>query len=311
MKPTLNKRILVQTVIYTLVLLAVVELSAQPQVSFTFDDGRATDQGGYPLEEWNQMILDKLTAIQVKATFFTRGHGMLGEKGQYVFESWDTAGHQIANHTFSHPNYSSDQVTITQYQAEILKQDSIISPYNNYTRLFRFPYLREGNTSEKVDAMRLFLKEQGYQNGHVTIDDWDWYIDSRLTKRLDSTSLTEDELNAYRTFYVNHIFEVAQRSEALSYELTGRNIKHVMLMHHNLVNALFLDALIEKFKQEGWNFVSSSEAFEDPIYDEVPGFAGNGLLDAIAIDRDMDEFIKELNETYHHYYPQTMDSLGL
>ncbi|PZR38448.1 MAG: hypothetical protein DI538_09570, partial [Azospira oryzae] len=42
----------------------------------------------------------------------------------------------------------------------------------------------EGDTKEKVDGFRQFLKEKNYKNGHVTIDTSDWYVDSRLVKRL-------------------------------------------------------------------------------------------------------------------------------
>lgn len=284
---------------------------AQPQVSFTFDDGSTSDKFDYKLEDWNQMILDKLGEAKVKATLFSCGKTLQGKKGMYVFKSWNDAGHQIANHTYSHPNYSSEDVTIDQFKTEILKQDSIIAPYTHYTKLFRFPYLREGNTPEKVSELRTFLKEKGYRNGYVTIDDSDWYIDKKLQDQMKLADEADIDFTAYRSFYVNHIFEVAQRAETLAYELTGRNIKHTLLLHHNLVSALFLDAIMGKFQQEGWVLVSSQDAFNDPIYYEVPDFAGNGLLDAIAHDRQMSLFIKELDKKFNSYPTTLMDEVGL
>lgn len=295
-----------------ILLLTVLSLStiAQPRVSFTFDDGSTQDKANYKLLEWNQMILDKLEAANVRATFFTNGNNLKGKKGAYVMESWDNANHQIANHTYSHPNYNTDEVTFSQFKAEIIKQDSVIAPYNNYTKLFRFPYLREGNTPDKVDSVRVLLKEMGYRNGYVTIDDSDWYINSKLIDAMRAND--EDiDLTPYRDFYVNHIFEVAIRSEALGYKLTGRNINHTLLLHHNLVNALFLDALIEKFQQEGWTLISSKEAFDDPIYHDTPNFSGNGLLDAIANDRQIEGYVETLDEKFNTYDVKLMDNQGL
>ena len=279
----------------------------QPRVSFTFDDGSTRDKGGYPVEEWNQMILDKLEAANTTATFFTTGKSLSGEKGSSILNAWDQAGHQIANHTYTHPNYNSDQVSIEEFKAEIIKQDSVIHSYDNYTKLFRFPYLREGNTSDKVNELRLFLEEIGYMNGHVTIDDSDWYIDKILLEVIKENP--KADLTFLRNFYVNHIFEVARRAESLAYTLTERYVSHTLLFHHNLVNALFLDAIIEKFQEEGWVIISSNEAFRDPIYHEVPDFAGNGLLDAMAHDCGMEDFLEELDNKFNTYPVASLDEL--
>ena len=106
--------------------------------------------------------------------------------------------------------------------------------------------MKEGNTKEKVDAFREFLKSQDYRNGYVTIDASDWYIDSRLIKRLRENPLAD--LSDFREFYLNHIWERAQFYEKLSFEINGRHIKHTLLLHHNLAAALFLDDLIEMFR---------------------------------------------------------------
>ncbi len=282
---------------------------AQPTVSFTFDDGVTTDQPGYAFREWNKMLLDKLDEAELKAVFFVTGRNKTDKKGRYLLRSWDERGHQLANHTYTHPFYNSDEISSKDFVAEISKTDAIIEEYENYTKLFRFPYLKEGNTEEKVNSIRDFLREQGYRNGYVTIDASDWYIDSRLRKKLiqDTTASVED----FRKFYLNHLYERAQFYEKLSYALTGRHIPHTLLLHHNLAAALFVDDLIEMFQDKGWQVVSANEAYADPIFDKEPNYAGESLIWALAKDSGQFEDILRYPAEDEQYEKDKMDKLGL
>lgn len=281
----------------------------QPKISFTFDDGITADQPGYSFEEWNKMLLDKLDDAEVKAVFFVMGNNKIDEKGKFLLKSWNDRGHQLANHTYSHPFYNSDEISAEEFKAEILKTDSIINKYENYTKLFRFPYLKEGNTKEKVNSIRQFLDEQNYRNGYVTIDASDWYINSRLRKKLIEDSTTN--IKEFKEFYLNHLYERAQFYEQLSYELTGRHIHHTLLLHHNLTAALFVDDLIKMFKEKGWEIVSADQAYEDPIFDKVPNYAGESLIYALAKDSGKFEEILRYPAEDSRYEKDKMDKLGL
>ena len=284
-------------------------LSAQPQVSFTFDDGITRDRSGYAFEVWNAMLLDHLDKANVKAIFFVAGQGKNTEKGRYLLTEWNDRGHGIANHTYSHPNLNSENVTVLDFKKDIQRADQLIEGYSNYVKLFRFPYLKEGNTMEKVKGLRTFLQEQGYRNGYVTIDASDWYIDSRLRSRL-----AEDKnanLEAYRDFYIEHLLDRAKFYEKLSFQLTGRHIKHTLLLHHNLAAALFLGDLIQAFKAEGWDIISASEAYQDEIFNRTPSYAGESLIWALAKDSGQFQAILRYPAEDSRYEIERMDELGL
>jgi hypothetical protein len=70
----------------------------------------------------------------------------------------------------------------------------------------------------------------------------------------------------------------------LALQLTGRQISHALLLHHNLTSALFVDDLIKMFEAKGWEVVNAPEAYQDKIYQEVPGTlpAGESLIWALA-----------------------------
>jgi len=282
---------------------------AQPKVSFTFDDGATHDQPGYSFKIWNDMILNSLDKHTVKSTFFVTGHNKTDEKGIYLLKSWNKRGHRIANHTFSHVNYNSNEIDFISFTQEFIKTDSIIRQYSNYTKIFRFPFLSEGNTKEKIQSFRSFLKKSNYTNGHVTIDTFDWYIDSRLKKRLQENS--NADITGFKKFYINSILERARLYEDLSYQLYGRHIHHTLLLHHNLTSALFLDDLINAFKDQGWDIVSSDIAYADPIFNKFPTHPGGNFIWALAKDTGNFKAIIKKIEKGSLPQKEEMDKMGL
>lgn len=285
--------------------------NGKPTVSFTFDDGSTKDMPGYELEEWNQLILDHLNKHNLTAVLFATGNGLANEKGEYVLSSWNNAGHKIANHTYTHPYYHSDKVSLNDYKREMLKNDSLISKYSNYYPYFRYTYLKEGNTIEKRDGFREFLDEHNYKVGHVTIDASDWYVNVRMLKRLKENP--EADISGYRQYYIDHLYEKALYYDSLAYRITGRRIKHTLLLHHNFAAALFLDDLIEYFKAKGWNVIDADEAFTDEIFDERPDNmpAGESLIWALAHESGKYKDILRYPAEDSQYEKARMDSLGL
>ena len=258
--------------------------AAKPKISFTFDDGITNDILNYKFEEWNEMILQSLEKAEVKSIFFVTGLNKQNKKGRFLLNTWNDRGHKIANHTFSHPNFNDENVSIDDFETELLKTDAIISEYSNYVRLFRFPYLKEGHTHVKIDGIRNILSQYNYKNGYVTIDASDWYINDRLIKKIKQKGVEKAEIEKFKAFYVEHIIDRAKYYEALSYQLNQRHISHTLLLHHNLTSALFLSDLIDTFKEEGWEIVDAETAYQDKVYDTVPSVvpAGESLIWSLA-----------------------------
>ncbi|MBL0743689.1 polysaccharide deacetylase family protein [Chryseolinea lacunae] len=282
---------------------------SQPSISFTFDDGVTHDMPGYTFEQWNAMLLKHLRDGGVKTIFFVTGANKRNNKGKYLLTQWSNAGHRLGNHTFSHINYGSSKVTFEAFRNEFLRTDSIIRKYDGYIPMFRFPYLKEGDTRQKIDAFRDLLREHHYRNGAVTIDASDWYVDSRLVKRLRENP--KADVAGFRAFYLQHLLDRAQYYESLSFQLTGRHIKHTLLLHHNLAAALFAGDLISMFKEKGWQVVDADKAFDDPIFQSVttPVPAGEGLVWALA--KQSGKFELRYPAEDGDYEKAEMDRLGL
>ncbi|WP_017734030.1 polysaccharide deacetylase family protein [Nafulsella turpanensis] len=143
----------------------------------------------------------------------------------------------------------------------------------------------------------------------MTIDGSDWYIDSRLRKRLKENP--NADLEGFKKFYLEHIFERANYYEDLAFKLTGRHINHTLLLHHNLAAALFVDDLIQMFKGRGWKIISASEAYKDEVFDEQPTHAGESLIWALAKQSGEFEKILRYPAEDSKYEKEKMDKLGL
>lgn len=289
----------------------VISVCAQPTISFTIDDGITDNMPGYSFEKWNGMLLDHLDNAGVTAVFFVMGHNKTDDKGRFLLKSWSDRGHKLGNHTFSHPNYGRKEITFDKFRREFLKNDSIIRSFEGYFQYFRFPYLKEGDTKEKVTRFRALLNEHGYRNGHVTIDGSDWYIDSRLRRRLKENPLADVE--GFKAFYLQHLFDRALYYEDLAFKLTGRHIKHTLLLHHNLASALFLGDLIKMFKAKGWKVIDAELAYTDEIFNSSPSNipAGESLIWALAKESGRFESTLRYPAEDSAYEKDKMDKLGL
>ncbi|MGH9768478.1 MAG: polysaccharide deacetylase family protein [Blastocatellia bacterium] len=282
----------------------------QPQVAVTMDDFNLFGETNAEKEANSRAILAALRSrSNLKAAAFIRGLSLDNEVGKRILQAWNDAGHLIANHTYSHWYYHKRGVE--EFEADILRCEELIKSYPRFTKLFRFPMLKEGDTVERRDKLRVFLKERGYKMGYVTIDASDWYVDERLRARLKQDPKTD--LSGYRRFYLDHIWERAVYYDDLSRRALGRSVKHTLLVHHNLLNKLFLGDLLTMFERKGWKLIDAAEAFTDPVFTAEPKIlpAGESILWALA--KESGKFERDLRYPGEDsvYEKPKMDRLGL
>ena len=256
-------------------------------LALTFDDGPKL--AATPLmspAERNQALLKQLSDANAHATLFvTLGNGADRPEGLALLKAWGSAGHTIGNHTVTHPDLNAASVSLADYEREILRCDEVIRGLPGYRGWFRFTFLREGNTPEKRDGMRAFLIARGWLNAYVSLDTSDWRLDQKLVAVLRDHATAD--LAPIRDAYVAHVKQRATAYRELSRRLFHRDIPHVMLMHHNLLNALFLGDVLKMLKAEGWAFIDAETAYRDKVYRSQPDrpAPGQSLLLSLARSR--------------------------
>lgn len=259
-------------------------VQAAPRIALTLDDGphlRATPR--LSPQARNEALLAAIRKHGIQATLFvTCGNGADRPEGRALVKAWSDAGQLLGNHTMTHLDLNSPDVTLAQYQGEIERCQQILAGLPGLQRWFRFTYLREGKPEAKRDGMRAWMKEGGWRNASVSLDTSDWRLDAFLEQRLGRDPAAD--VSDIRRVYLDHLWQRAQAYQDLALRLQGREIPQVLLIHHNLLNALFLDDAIAMFKSRGWTFVSAAEAYEDPVYQLQPlsPVAGQSLLLSMA-----------------------------
>jgi cellulose synthase/poly-beta-1,6-N-acetylglucosamine synthase-like glycosyltransferase/peptidoglycan/xylan/chitin deacetylase (PgdA/CDA1 family)/spore germination protein YaaH len=197
-------------------------------LALTFDDG--------PDPRWTPAILDILQREQVPATFF-----IIGKNGQAypdLVRRIVAEGHELGNHTFTHPNLGEIPLSLTELELNAT-QRLIESEVGRSTVLFRPPYFgdAEADKPQEVEPA-LVAQKLGYLMVGVRIDPDDWQL-----------PITADQI-------VNRTVERATDSNP---ETRGE----VILLHDSggdrSATIQALPRLIHDLKARGFQFVAVSD----------------------------------------------------
>jgi len=285
---------------------------SKPEVAITIDDISAGASFDLTAAERHRRMREALAGrSKLKAAIFVRGKLLDSDEGRQLLRAWDDDGHLIGNHTYSHQYYHSQKLTFEEFSADVLRGEAVIKDLKNFRRLFRFPYLKEGDTLAKRDGMRALLKRHGYRTGHVTIDASDWYVAQRLTERLKQNP--KADTNGYRDFYLAHMWERSAFYDDLARRVAGRPVRHTVLLHDNLLNALFLADLLRMYEGKGWRLIDAERAFADPVFRAEPNIlpAGESIVWALAKESKKFEHLLRYPGEDGPYEKEKMDRLGL
>jgi len=260
--------------ISAIIILKFIPAFGQKQMAITIDDPTTIETIKLNWHEKDSLILNALNKHNIKVALFVCGMRVDNANGKVLLNNWDSKNHMICNHSYSHWYYNSKSMTSTNYIKDFRKNDSLIRAYKNFTQFFRFPYLKEGNTTEKIDSMRVELKNKDYRNGYVTIDASDWYIDAQIISELKKN--INSDLTPYKEYYIKHILERTNYYDSIAQLVFKRRIRHTLLIHYSLLNALFLDDLLGALKTNGWELIDAKNAYNDDVYSELPNIVPCG-----------------------------------
>ncbi|MGG4606469.1 polysaccharide deacetylase family protein [Paenalcaligenes sp. Me131] len=237
--------------------------SVAQTLSLTFDDGLNPDKQPQA-STWNQAILDALKSADVTAMVFPALDRLGGEAGLALIRQWGEQGHAVGNHTSKHRSLASAQLSLDDFIADVVEADVVLNTLPNWTPMLRFPYLKEGDTVEKRDGIREWMRLHGYKAAPVSIDASDWYYNQVYSAWMDAGEPAKAQ--QVQEAYIEHLLDRAAYYDTLGTQVLEQRSAHVLLLHTNRINAETIPAVIQAFKQQGWSFVPPLQAFEDPLY---------------------------------------------
>lgn len=256
----------------------------QREVAITFDDLPGVHTSGAcnarGLEELNRKLIRMLTLHRIPALGLVVESRLCDDKKAAMSDllrMWLDAGLELGNHSFSHFDLNNTPRHV--YEADVIRGEAttrrLLEERGRKIKYFRHPYLHAGKDLETKRAFEKFLVARGYQLAPVTIDNQEWVFAeayARALRRSDKAALQR-----IGEGYISYMEEMFEFFERLSIEVVGYEIKQILLLHDNPLNADYFDELVQMMKKRGYAFITVDRALEDqPIVCRIPTPAPRG-----------------------------------
>jgi peptidoglycan/xylan/chitin deacetylase (PgdA/CDA1 family) len=195
-----------------------------------------------------------------------------------LLRAWRDSGVELGNHTFSHPSLQT--TPLQAFEEDVVRGETVtrmlLKEKGGTPRWFRHPFLQTGPTAETKKAFEEFLAGRGYRVAPVTVDTNDWMYNAVYADALahgdaaGAARVREAYLASYAT--------ILDFFEDLTLRVFSRPIRHVLLVHANMLNADAVPDWAAILRARGYAFVSLERALADPAYASPDPYLGkNGI----------------------------------
>lgn len=262
------------------------------QVAITVDDlpaGAADSMTGAAIDAMTAKLVGALRDQKIPAVGFVNA-GKLFKPGEadariQALQIWLDNGFELGNHTYSHA--SLNRVGLRAWEDDVIEGEPILrqllADHQMKLRYLRHPYLDAGKDLQTRRQAEAFLSARGYTVAPVTLDAWDWmyapvYDDA---KKRGESALMQKLVSSYLS-YSDAVFAY---SEQLSARTAGYEVKQILLLHGNQLEADHIGELLDVLRKRGYRFIPLQEALSDPAYGMPDSYVGEGTgwLDHWAI----------------------------
>lgn len=205
-----------------------------------------------------------------------------------LLKAWLDAGLELGNHSYSH--HSLNSTPLADFEADVLRGEALtrglMARQQKQLRYFRHPFLHTGRSIETRDQFVSFLHSHGYAVAPVTIDNSDWIFARAYDNARDANDPAG--MKQIADAYVPYMEAKFAYYENQSNKLFGRDIKQVLLVHANAINADYFKDIVSMLQKRGYKFITLEDALSDKAYTSPDTFTGPGgisWLDRWALTR--------------------------
>jgi len=258
-------------------------------IAITFDDlpfvtySSATDDQMLTMTD---SLIKKIKQFDIPAIGFSNESKLHNENGiiekrVVALQKWLDNGLELGNHTYSHKDFN--KIFIDEWKKDVIKGEptlkKLLSEKGEQLRYFRFPFLHMGNSLGKKDSAAEFLKSAGYKIAPVTVDNSDYIFAVAYNNAIKD--FDENLKKKIADEYIPYMLNCIEYYKDQSINLFGYEVKQILLMHANRLNADTFDKLAEGIKSKGYEFISIEEALTDKAYLSEDKFVKNGGISSI------------------------------
>ncbi|KAF9170235.1 chitin deacetylase [Mortierella sp. AD011] len=203
-------------------------------VAYTFDDGPGI---------YNDELLAKLASYNVTATFFVLGQ--MVEEHPDALKNILARGHQIASHTYDHPNL--DTLSTSQILKQMTTtQDLIFQHAGVRPRFMRAPMGNCASTCQKaVSSLDMLVT---YWSADT--NDWKYTTDAQT----DLQGALQNAMTEVNEKIVNNSNPATDSFILLEHEIHQYSVEHLV------------DLVVNAVLKKGYKFVSVAECYGESAY---------------------------------------------
>lgn len=248
-----------------------VHRAAPIRVAITFDDlpVHSDMPPGVTRTEIAKAIIQALKADRAPPSYgFVNAHWLVDQPGTAeVLRLWRAAGYPLGNHSWSHMDPNTN--TVEAFEDDVLKDEPTLQKYmgRGDWHWFREPYLHQGDTDEKRQAIGTFLVAHHYRIAQVTLSWDDWAYNDVYARCMAKGD--KDAVAWMKDAWLDGASVALLASQQMSQTLYGRNIPFVQLTHIGAFDAVMMPQLLKMYRQRGVRLISLPEAERDPAYADL------------------------------------------
>lgn len=266
------------------------------ELAVTFDDlpfAGPRPEGGEA--QGTVMLLDAVTSRGIPAMGFVNC-GRVEDPDTLAL--WRAAGLGLGNHQQHHEHL--DQTDPDLWLQGVRTCHEMLSDPGPEAPFFRYPFLGNGQTVQTRDRVRTAITDMGYTIARVTIDNQEfkyslWYGKARAA---GDDALADELAHAY----IEHIRAATDHFRSRAEADHGVEVRQVLLLHANQLNAERVGDLFDALQQDGAKFVPMAYAAADPVYslpDQYVGPSGISWLYRVNPTEDDGAFLEQAWEAMH------------
>lgn len=265
--------------VFFVIACAVVQAQPQREIAITFDDLIFVPNNN--VEQVKTLTKQFLTTLKQNNVpiigFVNEGkinHPTETAARTAILKMWIDAGFDLGNHTYSHVDMFT--ATPEKFEDELVKGEQLtkklLAAKGKQERYFRHPFLNTGATPESKAAFDKIIAAHHYIVAPVTVDNSDYMFAAVYADAMKNNdqAMMKRVAEAYIP-YMNAVLEFYERQ---SQSLLGYEMKQILLVHANPLNAEHFGEIIAMMKKRGYKFISLEEALRDKAYQLMDGYTG-------------------------------------
>lgn len=201
--------------------------------------------------------------------------GQLNPANLDLLSTWLASGLELGNHGYQHLDLHRVPLAafLEDIELGLRYTRPLAEKLNMPYRYFRHPFLHAGRSAEDRKAVLNTLHRLKLQVAPVTIDNGEWIYARAYDVAIDKGQLTL--ALSIHSDYLRYMGEVVKYYQDQSIKLLGYELPQVLLIHANRLNASTLPHLVANLREDGYQFVTLTDALRDPAYDHGDQYYGS------------------------------------